>query len=45
MRALTDQINVLRRELAAVERRLSKLEVREELAEAPDAAGDEPVAG
>lgn len=41
--ALQDDITALRRRLSAVEERLGQLELREELWQEPDAAGDEPI--
>jgi hypothetical protein len=41
--ALTDNVAVIRKELAQLEQRVRTLEIREELLESPSAAGDEPV--
>jgi prefoldin subunit 5 len=41
--ALREEVVGLRRAIAEVENRLNRLEVREEILESPEAAGDEPV--
>jgi hypothetical protein len=42
---LRDVIDTLRRRMAEHDKRLTRLEVRDELWEEPSAAGDEPIRG